>query len=312
MGRTLVVTADDTTGALESAARAADEGWTTTVVPFGPAPVADARCTVIDLRSRHLGAGSAAQRMRSALRSAPVRAHKIDSTLRGNWPDELAAAVGEGRRVLDRAGVPGGRADMCRWRGLRARLTTRPHGTHRRSSLAGAYRPTCLAARRCGRTGLARRGRRVARRRRSRGSGRRSGRAAGVRGGEPRARARRSADRRHRSGHRRRRPMHAGTRRSTSAVALDHRPRAGRVRQPAPRQSRPGRRPGRRRRDAHRTVGRRRRNVRSAGARRQLTERSSGRRHGGGRRPRPSRPCPDPLVAARARSCCWVAIRPRR
>jgi uncharacterized protein YgbK (DUF1537 family) len=96
------VTADDTTGALESAARAADEGWATTVVAFGLTPHdSGAGCTVIDLRSLHLGAAEAARRMTSALQASPsVRAHKIDSTHRGNWPEEIAAVVGAGRRAL--------------------------------------------------------------------------------------------------------------------------------------------------------------------------------------------------------------------
>lgn len=97
-----MVSADDTTGALESAARAADEGWPTRVVGADDAGTADDGCTVIDLHSRHLPPGEAAARMTSVLVGGPqfLRVHKIDSTLRGNWPDEIAAAVGAGRRVL--------------------------------------------------------------------------------------------------------------------------------------------------------------------------------------------------------------------
>jgi D-threonate/D-erythronate kinase len=110
--RSLVVTADDTTGALESAAQAADCGWAAVVVPHSLPTLVDDRAApslvVVDLRSRHETAGVAADRLRSVLRpdsAGPtgafhVRVHKIDSTLRGNWPAELAAAVAVGRRVL--------------------------------------------------------------------------------------------------------------------------------------------------------------------------------------------------------------------
>ena len=64
--------------------------------------------TVVDLRSRHVPAGVAAQRLLVVLDQrganvepwSPVRVHKIDSTLRGNWATEIAAAVASGRRVL--------------------------------------------------------------------------------------------------------------------------------------------------------------------------------------------------------------------
>ncbi|MGD9996805.1 MAG: four-carbon acid sugar kinase family protein [Ilumatobacteraceae bacterium] len=99
--RGLVVSADDTTGALESAAVAADVGWHATVVPHGRFDGADAapgHAVVVDLRSRHSPPGVAAARFAEVASS--VRVHKIDSTLRGNWPAELSAAIRAGRRVL--------------------------------------------------------------------------------------------------------------------------------------------------------------------------------------------------------------------
>lgn len=99
----LVLTADDTTGALETAAGCADAGWTVDVVPHaalstGAAPAAP--MTVVDLRSRHATAEEAAARVRHVLGTTSPRAHKIDSTLRGNWPAEVAALRGAGRVVV--------------------------------------------------------------------------------------------------------------------------------------------------------------------------------------------------------------------
>ncbi len=104
----LIITADDTTGALESAGAAADAGWDTTVVSHAEfvahGPVAGGEATnmacVVDLRSRHATADEAAARLRSVLAATVVRVHKIDSTLRGNWPAEVASATATGRRVL--------------------------------------------------------------------------------------------------------------------------------------------------------------------------------------------------------------------
>lgn len=113
-----LVTADDTTGALETAAACAAIGWRAEVRAAGwegsvdgPAdgPVGDGRgaplddhaLVVLDLRSRHLPADEAASRLREvASRAASFRAHKIDSTLRGNWASELAAVAHLGRPVL--------------------------------------------------------------------------------------------------------------------------------------------------------------------------------------------------------------------
>ena len=98
----MLVTADDSTGSTEAGAACADAGWIVDVVPI-TAPSARARpdcnCTVIDLRSRHAAPDEARRRI-AASTSVAHRVHKIDSTLRGNWPAELAALVDAGRRVV--------------------------------------------------------------------------------------------------------------------------------------------------------------------------------------------------------------------
>jgi D-threonate/D-erythronate kinase len=98
--RALLVTADDSTGATEAGAACADAGLQVDVVPFGvmPESVTDG-CVVVDLRSRHIDAGEARTRI-MATTGAGHRMHKIDSTLRGNWPAELQALVDTGRRVV--------------------------------------------------------------------------------------------------------------------------------------------------------------------------------------------------------------------
>lgn len=88
----LVVAADDRTGAFEVAGRLADAGnGPVTVVAWPHLPDAAAGpVAVVDLATRHLS--PAAARDRAADVPAAGRAgHKIDSTLRGNWADELAA-----------------------------------------------------------------------------------------------------------------------------------------------------------------------------------------------------------------------------
>lgn len=111
--RRLVVAADDRTGALETAGAIADAGFTVAMVPWvsGPGwaerrdesapPAAFAQVVVIDLASRHEAPTVAASKAAST-HSLPAErsAHKIDSTLRGNWSHELAAVVATGRRVL--------------------------------------------------------------------------------------------------------------------------------------------------------------------------------------------------------------------
>jgi uncharacterized protein YgbK (DUF1537 family) len=104
----LHVAADDRTGALEVAAALADRGAggdggvPVTVWPGeSSAPVA-----VIDLATRHLDPAAAAGRA-AELPSVGALAHKIDSTLRGNWAVELVARHGAiGRAVLVVAALP--------------------------------------------------------------------------------------------------------------------------------------------------------------------------------------------------------------
>lgn len=99
----LVLTADDTTGALETAAAWADAGWSTVVashersIAVDDGAAVDHEVTVIDLRSRHATPEVAAARLAAA--GAPV-AHKIDSTLRGNWAAEIGALRADGRVVV--------------------------------------------------------------------------------------------------------------------------------------------------------------------------------------------------------------------
>lgn len=98
----MIVTADDTTGALETAAACASTGRPCLVVPHGVAvPASAGALIVLDLRSRHLPPDEAASRLRSVVDALPaLRAHKIDSTLRGNWAAEVEAIAHAGRTVL--------------------------------------------------------------------------------------------------------------------------------------------------------------------------------------------------------------------
>ncbi|HTN80885.1 MAG TPA: four-carbon acid sugar kinase family protein [Acidimicrobiales bacterium] len=94
----LIVLADDRTGAFETAGACADLGARAAVVPFGVEPPDDAQCVVVDLATRHLPYGAARVRAADA---HPAAAHKIDSTLRGNWAHELVARhEASGRPVL--------------------------------------------------------------------------------------------------------------------------------------------------------------------------------------------------------------------
>lgn len=121
----LVVTADDRTGAVEAAALCADAGWWAEVVPFGGSADTPrlnlANCVVVDLGSRHLPPEEAQRRI-TATSAAAVgesgaaihRVHKIDSTLRGNWAEELTALIETGRRiVLIPAHPPAGRVAIA-------------------------------------------------------------------------------------------------------------------------------------------------------------------------------------------------------
>jgi uncharacterized protein YgbK (DUF1537 family) len=88
----LHVAADDRTGALEVAAALADRGAggnDGVGVTIWPEQSSGDVC-VVDLESRHLSSQQAATRA-AALSVAGPAAHKIDSTLRGNWARELVA-----------------------------------------------------------------------------------------------------------------------------------------------------------------------------------------------------------------------------
>jgi D-threonate/D-erythronate kinase len=86
----LLVAADDRTGAFETAAALADRGVGPVPVTAWPEPVASGPVAVIDLACRHLSPAEAAERA-GQLPVARFQAHKTDSTLRGNWADELVA-----------------------------------------------------------------------------------------------------------------------------------------------------------------------------------------------------------------------------
>lgn len=88
----LLVAADDRTGALETAGVLADRLATPVGVSAWPSRPAAGRVgvTVVDLGSRHLSAVDARARIGGLPANGRI-GHKLDSTLRGNWPDELAA-----------------------------------------------------------------------------------------------------------------------------------------------------------------------------------------------------------------------------
>ena len=94
--RTLFITSDDRTGALEIAGTVANAAFS---VPSGPL-ADDERCCVVDIASRHLDP-RAAQRQAAAAhaRNARHRCHKIDSGLRGNWPFEVKGLLQLGHPV---------------------------------------------------------------------------------------------------------------------------------------------------------------------------------------------------------------------
>ncbi len=98
----LLVAADDRTGALETAGACADAGLAAVVAVASWSENETPRCLVVDLGSRHLQPARAAE-LAAAMetRTAGYSAHKIDSTLRGNWAHELVARERAGnRRVL--------------------------------------------------------------------------------------------------------------------------------------------------------------------------------------------------------------------
>lgn len=109
----LVVAADDRTGALETAGACADAGLGPVLVEVdgGAASIGaqGQRVVVVDLATRHVDPALAARRAVAVDRFASeCRAHKIDSTLRGNWAHELVARLGAGEgRVLVVPAFPG-------------------------------------------------------------------------------------------------------------------------------------------------------------------------------------------------------------
>lgn len=102
----LLVAADDRTGALETAAALADRlgtpvavyAWSTWQAGLSGSPDAAAAVAVVDVGTRHLSPGDARARI-DDLPATGRAAHKLDSTLRGNWPDELAVYA-ERRPIL--------------------------------------------------------------------------------------------------------------------------------------------------------------------------------------------------------------------
>jgi uncharacterized protein YgbK (DUF1537 family) len=110
-----LVAADDRTGALETAGALAHDG--AGVVPMltslGELSEVGSRAAVVDLGTRHMAADAAATRAVHVDSLEAVRyAHKIDSTLRGNWARELVARhSATGHPVLVVPSFPGlGRA----------------------------------------------------------------------------------------------------------------------------------------------------------------------------------------------------------
>ena len=110
----LLLTADDRTGALESGGAVADLGWEARFVPLAPGYALSAgrldqpgTCHVLDLASRHCPAAEARARIERTL-SAPAmyRCHKMDSGLRGNWAHDVAALAAAGHRVGVLASFP--------------------------------------------------------------------------------------------------------------------------------------------------------------------------------------------------------------
>lgn len=103
-----VVAADDRTGAFETAAAIADQGaGAVRVVAWPTQPPEETQLAVIDLGSRHLPADKARERA-AGVTDSDIAAHKIDSTLRGNWAAELNARhAASGRPVLLIPALPG-------------------------------------------------------------------------------------------------------------------------------------------------------------------------------------------------------------
>jgi uncharacterized protein YgbK (DUF1537 family) len=96
-----VVAADDRTGALEVAAEMASvDAPVPVVVGVHPGEI-DARCVVLDIDTRQQSSAIAAARAAAVERlGGSWSAHKIDSTLRGNWRAEMRARMRTGDRRL--------------------------------------------------------------------------------------------------------------------------------------------------------------------------------------------------------------------
>jgi uncharacterized protein YgbK (DUF1537 family) len=99
----VAIIADDLTGAADSGVQLASSGYRTAVAFWGATvpPAEDLDAVAVDTDSRSLPAGFAAKRVVEAghaVRDAHVVYKKIDSTLRGPIPAELAAALGATRR----------------------------------------------------------------------------------------------------------------------------------------------------------------------------------------------------------------------
>ena len=94
--RTLFITSDDRTGAMEIAGTVANARFS---VPCGTHADNDT-CCVVDIASRHVDP-KAAQRQAAIAhaRRARHRCHKIDSGLRGNWPFEVKGLLQLRHRV---------------------------------------------------------------------------------------------------------------------------------------------------------------------------------------------------------------------
>ncbi len=98
----LLVAADDRTGALETAGMCAAAGAGAVLVTTELIDAGRTATMVVDLGTRHLSGAAAGERAAAMEGLASERAaHKIDSTLRGNWAAELVARHRvSGRRVL--------------------------------------------------------------------------------------------------------------------------------------------------------------------------------------------------------------------
>jgi len=96
-----VVAADDRTGALEVAAEMASVDAPVPVVVGVQTGEIDSRCVVLDIDTRQRSSAIAAARAADAERlGGSWSAHKIDSTLRGNWRSEMRARMRTGHRRL--------------------------------------------------------------------------------------------------------------------------------------------------------------------------------------------------------------------